>query len=423
MPDTTRNLRIVFARVCASLTIALLAGISLLVASDGALAYLTKQGIDHSSTEEIADAIRFNSRNALAYSARAAIYQDRGQMAEAITDLERATELRPGDQLLWLRLGFLRYVGGDMDGAIKDFSQATVRAPFYAQPRWYLGVARVESGQLEEGFRQIRLAVASDPTYAEKAIEYASQAYGGDPSKIRLALAPDNSRSRTSLARFFLRQNNIPEVLELAGVSGANLSAEDRQTLISDLLAANQFEAAYRLWQTPEARWAGPGLQPWITNGGFETDYEAGGRGFNWHSSTNLQRAYLQRDSAGPEKGSYCLRLDFNGASSPESALISQIVLVNGSSNYQIDFSFRSGDLVTGGDLAVQILDAKDDHLIAERPLHSKDEKTWTRHSLKFQTVPATTAIVIVITRQNCDVSPCPAFGHAWFDEFTISKI
>jgi hypothetical protein len=46
----------------------------------------------------------------------------------------------------------------------------------------------------------------------------------------------------------------------------------------------------------------------------------------------------------------------------------------------------------------------------------------WRDYAIEFTTSKETRAIVININRQNCSSSPCPAFGRAWLDDFSLAK-
>ena len=65
-----------------------------------------------------------------------------------------------------------------------DFEAAVRLAPFYAQPRWYLGNMLLQAGRLDEGFAELRRAVKSDPSYLPDTIQRATEAFAGDSGAI-----------------------------------------------------------------------------------------------------------------------------------------------------------------------------------------------------------------------------------------------
>jgi hypothetical protein len=403
--------------------IALLAYGSVTVARDGLSALFVQNSVDESSMASANNAALLNILNPDAYHARAMLYQRSGQTMEATRDLERAVELRPNDHYLWLELGYERYQNRDLDGAIGDFKESARLAPFYAQPHWYLGNILVQSGQTEEGFAEIRQAFASDPSYLSEAIELADEAYGSDPVTLVHALQPQNSATRLVLARYFLKHNNRPAALALFTEAGVDISSGDRRTLLADFLVARRFSEAHELWlaDNPQVD-DGGNVTALITDGGFENEIDPGAPGFEWHVSPNLQRVAAAHDQDHPQSGSFCLRLDFNGASSPETAIVSQILIAEPTTHYQLNFVFRTRQLVTGGAPVVVIIDASNGQLLGQSKPLPQNQGEWLNDSIPFLT-PATNAVMIVIQREKCSLSPCPAFGYAWFDSFDLRKL
>ena len=269
--------------VVAFVALALLAYGSVIIARGGLSSLLVQNSVDNSSMASANDAIRLNGRNPDAYHARAALYQESGQTTEAIKDLERAVDLRPNDHYLWLELGYARYQSRDMDGAVTDFRESARLAPFYAQPRWYLGNVFLQTGKTEEGFAEIRRAVASDPLYLAEAIERADEVYGGDPRALVQALQPQTSIARLTLAQYLIKHDRVSVAIELFRNSGAGLSPADGATLISELLTARKFAEAHEVWLTyhPSANDKRNSV-PLLEDGSFENELADEGLGFGW---------------------------------------------------------------------------------------------------------------------------------------------
>ena len=410
--------------VFAFVGLALLAYGSVLIAKDGLSSLFVQNSVDNSSMALANEAIRLNSLNSDAYQARASLYQKSGQTKEAIKDLERAVELRPNDHYLWLELGYLRYQSRDMDGAVTDFRESARLAPFYAQPRWYLGNVLLQTGKTDEGFAEIRRAVASDPLYLAEAIERADEIYGGDPRALVQALQPQTSMARLTLAQYLIKHDRVSAAIELFREAGEGMSPADGATLISELLTARKFAEAHEVWLTyhPSANDKRNSI-PLVEDGSFENEIADEGLGFGWQVSHNLQRVSVVRDQGQPGSGAYCLRLDFEGISSPETPIVSQIVMTEPATRYELGFASRTRELITGGPPVVEIIDSNSGKTLAQSKALTENQTQWDHQSMEFSTPGDTLAVMIIVKRKTCSSSPCPAFGHAWFDSFVCKKL
>lgn len=79
------------------------------------------------AVEAFSAAIRCNSKVAKYYSSRGAAHSRLGQLTAALTDLEKALELDPGDGKTYYNRGHLRLRQQDEAGAIEDFRRAAER--------------------------------------------------------------------------------------------------------------------------------------------------------------------------------------------------------------------------------------------------------------------------------------------------------
>jgi hypothetical protein len=118
------------------------------------------------------------------------------------------------------------------------------------------------------------------------------------------------------------------------------------------------------------------------------------------------------------------LRIEFGGNSNPGTALVSQLVLVEPSRRYKINFASRSQDVVTGGLPLVNVSDASGDQKrLGQSPPLAKGATEWQSYSFAFTTTPTTSAVVLSLQRENCTMSPCPIFGAISLDSFSIEEL
>jgi hypothetical protein len=145
---------------------------------------------------------------------------------------------------------------------------------------------------------------------------------------------------------------------------------------------------------------------------------------FSWRIPSRLQAATVSQDSSQPHSGSKNLRIDFAGDSSPGTVLVSQLILVEPSLHYKINFAVRSQDIVTGGLPIITVADASGDHkLLGQSAPLSRGSSNWNVISFDFTAQPTTRAVVLGLQRQGCTSSPCPIFGAISLDSFSIEQL
>jgi hypothetical protein len=145
-----------------------------------------------------------------------------------------------------------------------------------------------------------------------------------------------------------------------------------------------------------------------------------GETGFGWRVPRDLQATSISLDSAEPHSGSKNLRIEFNGNSNPN---VSQLILLEPSRRYRLNFASRSQDVVTGGLPLVVVSDAADSKRLGQSTPLAKGSSDWQSFSFEFTTAPATTAVMVSLQREACTTSPCPIFGSISLDSFSVEQL
>jgi hypothetical protein len=364
--------------------------------------------------------LTFNANDPEAHYAHAVRLAEVGRTDEGIAEFERAVSLRPKDYFLWQELARARDDEGDTDGAVAALRKAISLAPYYSQPHWQLGNVLLRKNELAEAFQELRRAVASDPALFPALIDLAWGVYNRDAKTVLVVTPPQSDVERIELARFFVNHDQVKEGMDLVRAVGAKLLAEERRALIAALIAQRQFSQAHELWL------AGAGAsdaQQDLFDGDFERSISSDEQGFGWKPTKTTQAVYITLDSNGPNSGKQSLRLDYAGNSDPATPIISQLILVARDSWYRLSFAARTEDLVSGGLPVVVVVDAASNRrLIAQSPPLSRGTTGWRDFSIDFKTAN-TTAVTINIQRQFCSSQPCPMFGRAWFDSFSLLRL
>ena len=102
---------------------------------------------------------------------------------------------------------------------------------------------------------------------------------------------------------------------------------------------------------------------------------------------------------------------------------MSQLVLVEPSRRYRINFASRSQDVVTGGLPLLVVSDAADSRRLGQSAPLAKGNSDWQPFSFEFTTTAATTAVILGLQRENCTTTPCPIFGAISLDSFSVEQM
>jgi tetratricopeptide (TPR) repeat protein len=379
------------------------------------LAELGRKSKDTSSLER---AIRLAPLDPETHSAYAFVLADGGHLDEAIRECETALALRPADYLSWLVLGELRQRTIGRNGALDAFQSAERLAPHYANPHWYSGYVLMLDSRRREAAVELASAVQSDPSVLPATLDLLWWGYDGDAQALLEDFRPVSSSSTLSLARFLIGKGKLAETVNMAKDSKA-LNDGDRNALVAELIHDKAFNEAYRIWSRSEE--SGAGI---LRDGSFEK-FNGDGSAFNWLTTRASAKAIPRIDPDQPHGGSYSLRLEFVGSSEPSEPIVSQLVLVEPKKHYRLDFVARTKGLVTGGPVVITVFDANRDGGVTlgqSEPL-PPNATMWRDYVVDFTTTETTRAVLVAINRLPCLTKPCPAFGHAWLDDFSLRNV
>ncbi len=368
-------------------------------------------------------AVHLRTSDPEAHSARALVLSGKGKFVEKIDELEQATALRPRDFYLWIALGEARDHLGDKEGALAAFRESERRAPYYANPRWYLGNFYLRAGQHAEAFAELRRAYASDPTLLPIVIDLAWRSSNGDPGAVRESIRPEDAVTRLVLEAFFIEHAEVAEAVKMF-LEVSHPPDWERRELLSRLLAAKRFTESFEVWSKGHEASLGNARNGMATviDGGFEGKIALDEPGFGWQFAGNIPTVRALLDTGDPHAGSQSLRLTYQGDSDPNQAVVSELVLVEPNARYRLSFAARTKDLVTGGSPFIAAADALDDRVLAQSASLPRGTSEWKVYVLDFVTPEKASAVLIQIRRQGCDDLRCPIFGDVWFDTFSLQK-
>jgi protein O-GlcNAc transferase len=159
---------------------------------------------------------------------RAKIYTDESETAKAVSDLQRAVELRPDFAEAWSDLGNARKTLSDENGALSDFRRAVSLSPDDPVAQYRLGSQLLDVGAAHEAVDHLDAAVRLDPknqsalNALQRALRRDGQVDRAEAVKAKLAevLRERDQGDQKMVAAF--EMNNRGAELEKAGdVRGA----------------------------------------------------------------------------------------------------------------------------------------------------------------------------------------------------------
>jgi hypothetical protein len=356
-----------------------------------------------------------------AHYLRGAILEANSNLPTAIVEYENAVRLRPDDYVLWLALARARELNGEMDHALAAARRAVPLAPFYAQPHWQLGNLLVRGGQLDDGFKELRLAGASNPTLLPGIIDLAWQLSKGDVQFVKRSIQPRSSESYKALAEYFKKRGEATEAIAMFSFAGSDTEVvRAREQYLKELLAAKKFKEAYQLWSIGRGFGSNNAVGA-IIDPGFEQESKLDEPGFHWRAAGKGEGFHLALDATNPREGHSSLQVSFSGDSDPADPVISQLVLVEPLAHYQLHFAIRTEEIVSGGLPSVAVVDGSNQQVLGQSGAFPQARGDWRDYKIDFTTAETTAAIQIAVQREPCR-SPCPIFGRLWLDSFSLQR-
>lgn len=346
------------------------------------------------------------------------------ELPKALQEYEQAVSLSPSDFRLWMDLGRAREQADDYAGGERALRRAVDLAPFYAAPRWSLGNLLLREGRLDEAFQELRRASDADPSLRPQVFNLASRMYNGSVGEI-MTRAGDSAPARAQLIQYLINLERVDDAFKL----WKGLSTEERgqqrdagEALMRTLFAAKRFSSVLEVYRdlTPTAG-ANVGH---VSNGSFEQAIGAPGTNlFDWQVASVMQ-AQIHLDAKNSHHGERSLRIIFNAPSAIDFRNVSQFVVVEPSTRYQLQFFIRTVDLKTASTLVTEIVDAADPSrlLAASEPIPD-GRNEWQPMTVDFTTSPQTNAVTLRLNRAPCVTGACPIFGKVWYDNFDLQRI
>jgi tetratricopeptide (TPR) repeat protein len=364
-------------------------------------------------------AVGLSSSSPDAHFVRGTILEARNDPVGAAAEYNAAALARPDACILWLSLARARELSGDTEGALAAARQAVPLAPYYAQPHWQLGNILLRAGLTDEGFKELRLAGISNPTLMPSVIDLAWRLSDGDPRFVERAVQPKTTEAYQALGQYLRHLGDLQAALYIYESSNGRAPESERRANIAALIGAKRFGEAYALWAR-QRQGTSPGV---INDSGFEEEEDLQEPGFRWRTVDKAQGFNLSLDASDAKQGRSSLRIDFDGDSDPAAAVVSQLVMVEARTHYQLGFAARTEDIVSGGLPHVVVSDANSNNVLGQSAELPQATNGWRNYVFDFDTGESSTAIQISLQRLSCTSAQCPIFGSLWLDDVWLQKL
>lgn len=345
-------------------------------------------------------------------------------LTRSLSEYESAAALSPNNYLMWLNLGRIRNLNGDIDGADAAYSRAAFLAPNYAQVQWVYGNFMIRQDKTDEGFTLIAKAAAANPEYSQAAALTALQIFDADMSQVRHALG-DNDMTNAALASALAGQKHFAEAVE----SWSRLAAVDRsgkfkklgESLVAQIAEAKKFSLAARVVADLQTNDAQRPVIGQLSNGGFENGVKLRDASlFEWVIADGGEPQIGLSESQ-KRSGKYGLVLSFNSLETVAFRSVVQTVAVVPGAEYEFEVFYKS-DVKTAAKLKWEIADA-----VTAGPITSTAPLTiaadWTSQKVTFKVPAGIDGVIIRFVREGCGGPTCPTNGKLSFDDISIRQL
>jgi Carbohydrate binding domain/Tetratricopeptide repeat len=344
-------------------------------------------------------------------------------MAAAVGEYRTAVRLSPNDYRYWMEFGRALESSGDRESGEKALRRAVELAPAYSHPRWHFGNLLLREGKYNEAFEQLGHAAESDNEMRRQVFDLAMRVYAGDVDEIA-KVACASPAARMQFANYLVKVERFDDAMRMwSGVAVADRAGQTElnKEFEQALLDAKQFHAVLTVMREidPNPSAAQPEQ---IQNGGFESELTQSGDTFNWliEPRASVQAALDSHAHSGQKS----LRLAFRAPRSLEKIPISQTVVVEPGTSYQLECYVRAEDLISSSTPNLQVIDAIDGSTLGTSQPVPTGTSAWQLVTFNFATKPKHDGITIGLNRARCaEGQICPIFGTIWYDDFSIKRI
>lgn len=351
------------------------------------------------------------------HAVRARSYIAAGNIERAIDELRLATDYRPRDFELWLRLAESEEAQTQLEESERAYKHAIRLAPHYGEVHYRYGMFLLRQSRIDEAVAALTVAVQADPRFIRSVALAVWRFEPGNVNRVVKLAGNGTTGLQREIIRLLIDNRQYEGVQVLA--CEADLSDLDRSAVVQQLVERRQIQTAWKVYKNdclPKE------IEAEFINGDFERIETIRGEGFGWMLEDEPNGVVGTFDGRTAASGNQSLRITFNGIF--DSPVLSAIVPARRNTLYRIDFSQKSDGIVTGGVPVLRfVLIESNENTSAEEMELGTEKFDWMRSSTLIRTDRNTEAIKITLTKRPCGQTICPIFGQLWLDDFRITQI
>lgn len=343
--------------------------------------------------------------------------------AASIRNFEDAVRCSPYDYRSWIELGRSYEQAERLDEAETAFKHALSLAPEYTFPQWQIGNFYLRRDRVDEAFAYLTKATEKSFVYREQVFALAWDYFDQDPARVE-QVAADTPETRVTLAVFYSVRGAAADALRVWNSIPEDVRARHLpilKNMTQRLYEKRHFREALEL-----ARQAGidPDAQfETISNPSFEKAFGDAERTlFGWQLNRSDSKVEILPDANVKSDGQRGLKFNFKGFNRPGLLYLSQLTAVQPGARYRLRFMVRAENLRTGGEPVIDIVDAKNDVLLARSPRFPVGSHDWMPVTVEFAVPDGTDGIHVRTGRESCG-EICPINGIVWLDAFKLERI
>jgi tetratricopeptide (TPR) repeat protein len=342
---------------------------------------------------------------------------------QELADYQRAVQDDPLSAIYWMNLAGAYEANGDLGSAQNAFEHARSVYPLSAEVAWNYGNFLLRQGKEEEGYAEIHHAVQSDPRLLALAI---SRVWRSSHDVIVLLdqVLPANVDAYIQALDFFasIRQSDPALAVWRRLISLSQIVALPRTfPFLDELISDDRAADAKQVWIEALSAAGLPHDEPLnhslVWNGGFSHDFDNGGLGWRWNSSTG---ASIDFDSAPPSYGVRTVRLDFGGGSNLELTEPMQYVPVEPRQTYHFHAYMRTEEITTESGMRFSIVDPNHNNVVNALTENLTGSHPWAATDMEITTGPETHFLLVRLLRLGSRLFDNKLSGTVWIADVSL---
>ncbi len=341
--------------------------------------------------------------------------------AEYTEGFENVVRLSPNDYRWWIQLGRAYEQADKPKEAEKAFLRAVEIAPEYTFPRWQIGNFYLRQDREEDAFRELKLAAEDNEVYREQIFSIAWEYYDQDIEKLE-GIAGDSADVRVGLAKFYAAKERPKLSLEIWNTLDPNQKEEYKP--VAKIITRALHDKGFMLSSVEFVSQLGiekDAKAETVSNAGFENELSNSKDGyFNWRI-LKAEKMGVWLSPGKKKEGNRSLQVTFSGFDKIEINNIYQMVAVKPNSSYRMKFWVKTENLKSAGTPKLEVVNPKDNRVLASSNPFSDGTNDWKEMSLGFSTSEGVEGILLKTSRAYCG-DKCPIVGTFWYDEFSLER-